>query len=252
VKPFTAIYGPTISGTTRVGSVLTASSRPWSPVASVTTYQWRRDGAAIAGATGTTYRLTTADYQRLITVTVIGRKGGYIPVALTSAATARIAGPAPTLSRDGTYAVPAQLPAGTYVTGATQFCYWERRSNAGSDFDGIIANDLGDGRRIVEISSTDRYFYTDGCGTWTRLTALGAPASSIGNGVHAVGIHIRPGLYQAPGGEDCYWERLSGFGADWEDIIDNFYGDGQQYVQIESTDVGFQSADCGTWTRLSD
>jgi hypothetical protein len=251
VTPFSATFGPTISGTGRVGGTLKASVRAWSPGATFT-YQWRRAGAAIPGATGASYRLTALDYQRVITVTVTGRRTAYVPAAYTSRGTARIAGPAASLSKDGTYAVGTQLPAGTYVTGATQFCYWERRSAAGSDLSGVIANDFGDGRRIVRISSTDRYFYTEGCGSWTRLTALGAPAASIGNGVSAVGLHIVPGVYQAPGGPGCYWARLSGFGAELEDIIDNFFGDGQQVVRIEAGDAGFESADCGTWTRTGD
>lgn len=248
-KPFAATYGPAIVGTARVGSALTAAVRAWSPAATFT-YQWRRDGAAIAGAIGRTYLLTGSDYNRVITVTVTGRRVAYVTAAHTSGGTARVAGPAPTLSRDGTYQVGTQLPPGRYVTGATTFCYWERRSDAGDEFEGIIANDIGDGRRIVEVKASDAYFYTDGCGAWTRLIPLGAPGSTMGNGVFAVGTHVVPGTYQTSGSEDCYWARLSGFGAELEDITDNFFGDGQQIVRIEASDVGFESADCGTWHRV--
>jgi hypothetical protein len=60
---------PTISGTVRVGSTLTASS------ASVTgfpvparTWQWTRDGSDISGATSATYTLALADVGALIRV----------------------------------------------------------------------------------------------------------------------------------------------------------------------------------------
>jgi hypothetical protein len=62
---------PVISGTTVVGSVLTASSGTWTGTATITyAYQWRRDGAAISGATASGYTLVTADIGAMITVTV--------------------------------------------------------------------------------------------------------------------------------------------------------------------------------------
>ena len=55
------------------------------------TYQWKRNGVAITGATAATYKLVAADAGKRITVTVIGRKSGYRTVAKTSAQTATIA-----------------------------------------------------------------------------------------------------------------------------------------------------------------
>jgi hypothetical protein len=249
-KPFTTVVAPTISGTARVGATLTARVGTWSPTASFT-WQWKRNGVAIPGATGSTYRLAGADYQNGITVTVTGRRTAYITTSRTSLATARIAAPAPTLTRDGTYRVGVNIGAGTYVSSVSDFCYWERRSNAGDDFAGIIANDLGNGQRIVTVASTDSYLLSQGCGSWTRLVALGAPRTSMGDGVFAEGIHVSPGLYQAPGSDGCYWARLSDFSGDLDGIIDNFFGSGQQYVRIYPGDAGFESSDCGTWRRIA-
>ncbi|MDT0274672.1 hypothetical protein [Blastococcus goldschmidtiae] len=252
VKPFTTVAVPTITGTARVGSTLTADVRAWTPSATVS-YQWKRGGVAIAGATGRTYRLVAADHQRAITVTVTGKRTAYISTARTSRPTASVAPPRPTVTRDGTFRVGAEIGAGTYVSQASSdFCYWERRSYAGDDFEGIIANDLGGGQRIVRIASTDRYFTTSGCGSWTRLVPLAVPRVSVGGGMVAVGEHLRPGLYEAPGTSTCYWARLSGFSGDLDDVIDNHFGAGQQYVQIYGADAGFVSDDCGTWRRVGD
>lgn len=51
-----------ISGTPAVGSTLTALHGTWTGTAPITyTYAWTRDGATIAGQTGTTYTTVTAD-----------------------------------------------------------------------------------------------------------------------------------------------------------------------------------------------
>ncbi len=124
---------------------------------------------------------------------------------------------------------------------------------AGSSFEGVIANDVGDGQRIVTIASTDAYFTTSRCGAWTPLTALGGPRSGMGQGIYAVGTHIRPGLYRTTGSPaDCYWALLSGFSGEFVDLVENGFASGPQYVQVPTWVVGFESSRCGTWTRVGD
>ena len=53
-------------------------------------YQWLRNGVAISGATGSTYKLTATDKGKRITVRVTGTKTGYTTLVKTSAATAAI------------------------------------------------------------------------------------------------------------------------------------------------------------------
>lgn len=253
LKPFTSSPPPTISGTVRVGSTLTASVPAWSPTAAYT-YQWRRNGVAITGATAGRYTLGAADYGTVISVTVVGTRSTYVATRRTSAQTVAVAKPAPTLRSDGTFQVGTDIKAGTYVSSTgSELCYWERRSDASDSEAGIIANDFGPRQRIVTISSTDRYFYTEGCGSWTRMYALGTPRTSMGDGVFAVGVHIQPGLYQAPGTPDgCYWGRLSGFSDFyWQTVDNDLRWDGPIRVRIYSSDVGFESWDCGGWTRVS-
>ena len=76
---------PTISGGTSVGSMLTAKPGKWGPGTMKFAYQWKRDGTAIAQATGTTYRLTKSDVGRNITVTVTGSREGVGSASRTSA-----------------------------------------------------------------------------------------------------------------------------------------------------------------------
>jgi hypothetical protein len=73
-------------------------------------------------------------------------------------------------------------------------------------------------------------------------------ANSFGNGVHVVGVDIRPGTYRTDGAEGCYWAKLR----QDEDIIDNDWmvNGGRTTVTITSSVYKFESNDCGTWTRV--
>ncbi|NUO89513.1 MAG: carboxypeptidase regulatory-like domain-containing protein, partial [Dermatophilaceae bacterium] len=86
----TATPVPRITGATRVGSRLTATAGTWSPAPVTLRYQWRRNGVAITGATGSTYVVASSMRGARITVTVTGSKSGYTSVARTSTATAVI------------------------------------------------------------------------------------------------------------------------------------------------------------------
>ncbi|AMB57670.1 excalibur calcium-binding domain-containing protein [Microterricola viridarii] len=138
---FTMATAPTVSGTATVGSTLTAAAGVWSPTASFG-YQWLRAGAAISGATASTYKPTDADVGKAISVTVTARAAGYVSAAKTSAATAAVQGlfttaPTPTIS--GTTAVGQTLKAatGTWSPAATLSYQWKR---SGAVIPGAIAS----------------------------------------------------------------------------------------------------------------
>jgi hypothetical protein len=132
-------------------------------------------------------------------------------------------------------------------------CYWERLSGLTGDLDDIIANDFTNGLSVVTISPTDLAFSSSRCGIWTsdlsQVTgSAGGPISL--EGTFIVNTDMAPGLWRAPGGDGCYWERLSGFSGNLDDIIDNeFSTGGQQLVQVLASDKGFSTSGCGTWTR---
>jgi hypothetical protein len=80
---------PTISGTPRVGSMLTAHHGTWT-TGMAFTYRWFAAGVAISGATHPTVTLTAAQRGKAITVVVTGSEAGYQTASRRSAATAAV------------------------------------------------------------------------------------------------------------------------------------------------------------------
>ncbi len=78
---------PTISGTVLVGYIFGASNGLWSPGPVRFTYQWKRAGVAITGATASSYTLVKSDLGKTLTVTVRGTKTAYTSTSKTSVAT---------------------------------------------------------------------------------------------------------------------------------------------------------------------
>jgi hypothetical protein len=69
----------------------------------------------------------------------------------------------------GAFVVGQDIPAGTYITTASNGCYWERDSGFGGSINDIITNDFvgTPGQQIVTISPSDTGFRSnDKCGTW--------------------------------------------------------------------------------------
>ncbi|GAA3686428.1 hypothetical protein GCM10022237_51040 [Nocardioides ginsengisoli] len=81
---------PKIAGTAKVGRKLTARAGTWAPTPTLR-YQWLRNGKAIKGATGATYRLVKADRGKRITVRVTASRPGCLTVVKVSAATRKVA-----------------------------------------------------------------------------------------------------------------------------------------------------------------
>jgi hypothetical protein len=88
---------PSVSGNPTVGKILSVVAGEWKPTPVRLTYQWLRDGSAIAGATGADYKLVAADVGKKVSVKVTGSKAGYTTVSKTSAQTVAVAAaPKPT------------------------------------------------------------------------------------------------------------------------------------------------------------
>ncbi|PPH28415.1 hypothetical protein C5C37_11020 [Rathayibacter sp. AY1F9] len=127
---------PTVTGTAAVGSTLTASAGTWGPSPVALAYQWRANGTAISGATGTTYRPVAGDAGRVITVAVTGSKSGYVSTTRVSSGTAAVTGGAitaatPTIS--GTAKVGSTLTAkpGTWGPSPVALAYqWKANGTA--------------------------------------------------------------------------------------------------------------------------
>jgi hypothetical protein len=115
VGTLTAAPTPTISGTVKVGSTLTAASGTWGPAPVALSFAWSVGG--VAKATTATYKIVAADAGKIILVKVTGKKTGYTTVTKTSAATVAVPAvigtlaPAPTPTITGTVKVGSTLTA---------------------------------------------------------------------------------------------------------------------------------------------
>ncbi|SDT13047.1 Putative cell wall binding repeat 2 [Microterricola viridarii] len=122
---------PTITGTARVGSVLTANAGTWTPAPVTLAYQWLVANVAVPGATAATYTPVAGDVGKTVTVQVTGTKTGYVTKAVTSAATAAVAAApplvlvAPTPTITGTARVGSVLTAnaGTWTPAPVTLAY---------------------------------------------------------------------------------------------------------------------------------
>ena len=90
-QQYPSLTPPSISGTTRVPSLLTASTGTWQGKNLTSAYQWLRcdsvgaNCGAIGGATGSSHTLTTADVGFTLRVTMVATNR-YGSAAATSAA----------------------------------------------------------------------------------------------------------------------------------------------------------------------
>ncbi|WP_427018368.1 carboxypeptidase regulatory-like domain-containing protein [Pseudarthrobacter sp. P1] len=133
-KALTAAPVPTISGSAVSGLKLTATAGVWSPAPVALAYQWKRAGVAIAGATASTYTLTSADVGKTITVTVTGSKAGYATTSKTSVATAAVtapkaltAAPVPTISGSAVSGLKLTATTGVWSPAPVALAYqWKR------------------------------------------------------------------------------------------------------------------------------
>jgi hypothetical protein len=86
-----ALVAPQVTGVARYGAVLTATSGSWNTKGLSYGYQWLREGGAIPGATGTSYKLGASDVGKRLSVRVTASKTGKAAGTAVSTATARVA-----------------------------------------------------------------------------------------------------------------------------------------------------------------
>jgi hypothetical protein len=107
---------PRISGTVRVGETLTATAGTWSPAPVALSYQWKRAGVAIAGATARTYVVRPTDADASLAVTVTGKKSGYSSATKLSTTTVKAVG----LAYKNCALLNAKYPHGVVKAGVTR------------------------------------------------------------------------------------------------------------------------------------
>lgn len=87
VQRLTALPAPSISGVPHVGEKLTASAVRPQPAPVQVSYQWRRNGSVISGATARSYQPILADAGTKLTVSATGSRFGYAKGSTTSSST---------------------------------------------------------------------------------------------------------------------------------------------------------------------
>ncbi len=83
-------------------------------------------------------------------------------------------------------------------------------------------------------------------------TATPPPAPTpfhFGTGQKTVGADVAAGTYRTRQASSlCYWQRMSGFGGTFGELIANDNTNGPAVVTIAASDKGFSSTRCGEWS----
>ena len=122
-----------ITGTAQVGQTLTADTTSLGGGSGTISYQWKRGGTAISGATSSTYTLVAADVGYTITVTVT--RPGYSGITSSQTATVTLPPLTGSVSITGTVQVGQTLTANTTSlggSGGTISYQWNRSGSTTS------------------------------------------------------------------------------------------------------------------------
>lgn len=133
---FASVGKPKLSGSAKVGGVLTAKPGQAKPAATNWGFHWYRNGEQIMEATGLTYTLAAADKGKKITVRVVANRDGYLPkVSASSDPTAKVTAGSlktSTLTISGTKRAGMTLTAdpGAWTKGTAFSFQWFRAGRA--------------------------------------------------------------------------------------------------------------------------
>ena len=161
---------PTVGAAPSVGDKLTAVP---SPAQATVTYQWKRDGAAISGATAASYTVAAEDQGHKLSVTVTGT-GSYTGTD-TSSETATVVVKAPVLG----LIVPtfAEVVAG-YEQPAAAALTITNTGSAGATITGVTSSDPA--RFIVNTNGSSQIAAGATDTSWTIQPAAGLAAGTYG------------------------------------------------------------------------
>ena len=263
---------PVISGSTTLGSVLSTTNGTWTGTSPITfSYQWKRGGVSIGGATSSTYTLVAADSSANITCEVTGTNVAGSVAANSNTIAAQNFNPvntvAPTLSPSGTQSTGTVITLGNGTwSGATPITFeyrWTRDniviSGQTSNTYTIVAGDDGTvikGQvRAINSVSTSAYVTTSNqvdannvlntARTQAFLTATGITDQTIIDALNAMDTSlISAGLLP------------SGTGAGKIKVLYPFAGSTAtthkfNFVNPLDTDAAFRLNFLGGWTHDS-
>ena len=180
---------PSVSGTARVGSRLTAAPGTWSPTPTFS-FQWYADGRAIDGAVEQTFVPTRHQRGATIRVRVVARRAGFAAKSASSGDTARVAAGriklqgAPAVVGTPTLGTVVKIDPGRYTPpGASVRVQWLRDGKVVAGATGrsrkVSTSDLG--RRLSARVTYRANGYSPRMVTTTALKrARSAPKISVG------------------------------------------------------------------------
>ncbi len=183
----------TITGTPTQGRTLTAVtstiSDPDGPSSLTFSYQWKRDGTDISGATSNTYVLKQADVGSAITVVVSWTDGGGAAESLTSTATANVANlndsPTGAVTITGTVTQGRTLTADTSgisdPDGPSNLVFSYQWKRGGTDISGATSSTYVLKQADVGSAITVVVSWTDGGGTVETLTSTATASVTNAN-----------------------------------------------------------------------
>ncbi|MEU7073552.1 hypothetical protein AB0B30_23880 [Streptomyces narbonensis] len=170
---------PYVSGSTRVGNKMTAVVGTWSPAPTSYAYQWRANGVAISGATGSTYVIGGAVAGKKLSVTVTAHRTGHLSGAYTTIGYTSAYGYAPKATKapytTGTVKVGRTLTLnrGTWTPAPSSYAYqWyaNGRAISGATKAWFTLTSAQRGTKITVRVTAYRTGHASGV-AWTRATS---------------------------------------------------------------------------------
>ncbi|MBD3942551.1 hypothetical protein IF188_12670 [Microbacterium sp. NEAU-LLC] len=202
---------PKVTGTYTVGETLTATAGTWTSSTSFA-FQWLRDGNPISGATASSYKLTSSDNAKVVTVQVTGTKAGYPTVVRTSATSVKTV-TAATPKVSGTLAVGQKLTAttGTWTSGTTLAYQWLRNgkaiTGATKSTYSLTSTDVGTAIS-VKVTGTQPGFATISKTSSATLKVQTAPRPTVsGSMVVGTTLTAKPGTWTTGATLSYRWLR---------------------------------------------
>ena|GEM_PF-245789 len=187
---------PSIEGAVSVGRTVTADAGAWAPSSAALSYQWLRDGAAIASATADTYTLVAADVDHELQVQVTGTLEGYETTTATSFGSVVAGGvlhPA-AVTVSGVAVVGGTLTAAApaWTPDAALAYQWLRDGEPiGGATGGAYAPAAGDAGHVVQVRVT-------GTADGYRTASVTSVPQTVARGSGAAALAL-PRLAAAPG-----------------------------------------------------
>jgi hypothetical protein len=183
---------PSIVGTSHLGNTVTADVGLWTNSPTGYTYQWKRDGVNIGGATASSYVIVLADIGHNLTVTVTATNASGSASATSAAVVPTSVAPVndgpPLISGVGARGQTLTVGQGTWQNSPTGFTYqWARN---GADISGATNQSYTLGASDIGMLITARVTATNTAGSTSATSPVIGPIVDIVIGGGAIATPV--------------------------------------------------------------